>query len=89
MVVFESNLSILFIISFFRYDMTSAAKFLLERGAQVGLKSDYGTTSLAFACRRGNVELVDLLLEKNPGLVDVGDNSDVSRKFIVFYGQIV
>ena len=59
--------------------MTSAAKFLLDKGARVDLESAYGTTALGFAARRGNIELVDLLLEKNPELVNKGDNSEVSQ----------
>lgn len=57
--------------------MTSAAKVLLDKGAEVDSKNAYGTTALGFAARRGNVDLVDLLLESNPELVNRGDNSSV------------
>ena len=59
--------------------MTSAAKFLLENGADVSLTNEYGTTALIFASRRGNIDLVELLLEKNPQCVNTGDNSDVGH----------
>jgi len=63
--------------------MTSAAKFLLENSADASLKSDYGTTALIFASRRGNIDLVELLLEKNPECINVGDNSCVSKQTLL------
>ncbi len=39
-------------------------KALLDQGADVNAKSNYGATPLFFACDRGNVEIVKLLLER-------------------------
>ncbi len=45
---------------------------LLEAGADVDFKTRYGATALFFACDKGNVELVELLLEHG-ATVDVTD----------------
>ena len=51
-------------------------KALLDQGADVNAKSNYGATPLFFACDRGNVEIVRLLLERG---------ADVNAKD-TFYG---
>ena len=59
--------------------MKESAKYLIERGARIDLKSQYGTTTLLFAARRGNTELVRLLLQKDRNLVNISDNSKVDE----------
>lgn len=47
--------------------MTSAAKVLLEEGADPLIQNKYGTYPLHYAARRGNDELCQLILDK-PGV---------------------
>ena len=53
------------------------AKRAIEKGANVNFKTDYGQTALFFACDRGNIELVKLLLEKgaDPNVKDTFYNA--------------
>ena len=44
------------------------ARTLLDKGADVNAKTRYGATPLSYACDRGNVELVKLLIEKGANL---------------------
>ncbi len=43
---------------------TAEARALLEKGAPVNAKTRYGATPLSYACDRGNVEMVKLLLDR-------------------------
>ena len=40
------------------------AKILLQRGAKVGLKDKTGLTALSYACKRGQEQLVSIMLEE-------------------------
>lgn len=58
--------------------MMAAAKCLVNKGANVNVCTEYGTTTLFFAARRGNAELVEMLLEMPSVDVNKADNSLVS-----------
>ena len=53
-------------------------KELLDKGADVNAKTEYGATALAYACDKGHVEVVKLLLERGAN-VNVKDT---------FYGEM-
>ena len=61
-----------------RYDMTSVAKLLIEKGANLQAENRYGTTALHFAARRGNLKVCQMLLD-NAGL-DSTDGEQTFRK---------
>lgn len=45
---------------------------LIQRGAKVNVGDKYGTTSLVWACRKGNVEIVDMLLKSGANVDTAG-----------------
>ena len=53
-------------------------KELLDKGADVNTKTQYGATALAYACDKGHIEVVKLLLERGAN-VNVRDT---------FYGEV-
>ena len=53
-------------------------KELLDKGADVNAKTQYGATALAYACDKGHIEVVKLLLERGAN-VNVRDT---------FYGEV-
>ena len=53
-------------------------KELLDKGADVNTKTQYGATALAYACDKGHIEVVKLLLERGAN-VNVKDT---------FYGEV-
>jgi hypothetical protein len=53
-------------------------KELLDKGADVNAKTQYGATALAYACDKGHIEVVKLLLERGAN-VNVKDT---------FYGEM-
>jgi hypothetical protein len=53
-------------------------KELLDKGADVNAKTQYGATALAYACDKGHIEVVKLLLERGAN-VNVKDT---------FYGEV-
>ena len=60
--------------------MASAAKCLLQRGADATVGTKYGSTALHFAARRGNAQLCQELLNI-PGVeANVEDNGKVLLK---------
>lgn len=69
---------LVFCFVFSRYNMTTSAKCLIQKDADVNIPTEYGTTVLFFASRRGNVELVKVLLEIPSVDVNKSDHSDVS-----------
>lgn len=52
----------------------AAVKAFLDKGTDVNAKTQYGATALAYACDKGHVEVVKLLLER-------GANPDVKDTF--------
>lgn len=58
--------------------MTSVAKLLIEKGANLQAENRYGTTALHFAARRGNMKVCQVLLD-NTGL-DSTDGGQTFRK---------
>ena len=57
---------------------TAAVKAFLDKGVDVNAKTNYGATALSYACDKGHVEIVKLLLERgaNPNQKDT------------FYGEV-
>lgn len=47
-------------------NQTELVKLLLEKGANVNLQNNNGTTALIFACLKDNEEMVKALLQHNP-----------------------
>lgn len=45
---------------------------LIERGAKVTASDKYGTTALVWACRKGNAEIVDMLLKAGANVDTAG-----------------
>lgn len=45
---------------------------LIQRGAKVNVGDKYGTTALVWACRKGNAEIVDLLLKSGANVDTAG-----------------
>lgn len=45
---------------------------LIERGAKVNVGDKYGTTALVWACRKGNAEIVDMLLKAGANVDTAG-----------------
>jgi Ankyrin repeats (3 copies) len=56
----------------------AAVKALLDKGADVNAKTNYGATALSYACDKGHVEVVRLLIERG---------ADVNVKD-TFYGEV-
>lgn len=52
----------------------SMARFLIDKGADVNLKNDYGRTALMLAAKYGQADMVELLLE-NGANVNAKDNN--------------
>ena len=66
-----------------RYNMASTAKFLLEKGADPARKNKYGTITLHFAARTGNVALTWALL--NSPNVNVNETCVLFFFFFFFF----
>lgn len=45
---------------------------LMQRGAKVNVGDKYGTTALVWACRKGNAEIVDILLKAGANVDTAG-----------------
>ena len=58
-----------------RFNCLSTANALLQGGADPSIKGKKGSTPLHFAARRGNDEIVKVLLEHPKVKVDVRDSS--------------
>src|ERR1044072_7119295 len=56
----------------------AAVKALLDKGGDVNAKTNYGSTSLSYACDKGHVEVVKLLIERGAAVNVKG----------TFYGEV-
>lgn len=45
---------------------------LIQRGAKVNVGDKYGTTALVWACRKGNAEIVEILLKAGANVDTAG-----------------